>query len=82
MSSYQDMPIAKALNAGIAKAMQKDPKVLMFGEDIAELGGVFRVTEGLLAEFGRERGFQHPDCRIGNRWNSHWSCDAWLPPSS
>ncbi len=41
------MAIAKALNAGIAKAMRKDPKVLMFGEDIAELGGVFRVTEGL-----------------------------------
>ena len=60
MSSYQDMPIAKALNAGIAKAMQKDPKVLMFGEDIAELGGVFRVTEGLLAEFGRERVFNTP----------------------
>lgn len=60
MSSYQDMPIAKALNAGIAKAMQKDPKVLMFGEDIAELGGVFRVTEGLLAEFGKERVFNTP----------------------
>lgn len=60
MSSYQDMAISKALNAGLAKAMQKDPKVLMFGEDIAELGGVFRVTEGLLAEFGRERVFNTP----------------------
>jgi pyruvate dehydrogenase E1 component beta subunit len=40
--------------------MQKDPKVLMFGEDIAELGGVFRVTEGLLAEFGKERVFNTP----------------------
>lgn len=60
MSSYQDMAISKALNAGLAKAMQKDPKVLMFGEDIAELGGVFRVTEGLLAEFGKERVFNTP----------------------
>jgi pyruvate dehydrogenase E1 component beta subunit len=54
------MAISKALNAGLAKAMQKDPKVLMFGEDIAELGGVFRVTEGLLAEFGKERVFNTP----------------------
>jgi 2-oxoisovalerate dehydrogenase E1 component beta subunit len=60
MSSYQDMAISKALNAGLAKAMQKNPKVLMFGEDIAELGGVFRVTEGLLAEFGKERVFNTP----------------------
>lgn len=60
MSSYQDMAISKALNAGLAKAMQKDAKVLMFGEDIAELGGVFRVTEGLLAEFGKERVFNTP----------------------
>ena len=60
MSSYQDMAIAKALNAGLAKAMQKDPKVLMFGEDVAELGGVFRVTEGLVKEFGKDRVFNTP----------------------
>jgi 2-oxoisovalerate dehydrogenase E1 component beta subunit len=65
MSSYQDMAIAKALNAGLAKAMQKDPKVLMFGEDIAELGGVFRVTEGLLNEFGPSRVFNTPIAESG-----------------
>ena len=52
MSNFVDLPIAKAINAGIKKAMQENPKVLMFGEDVAELGGVFRVTEGLHAEFG------------------------------
>jgi 2-oxoisovalerate dehydrogenase E1 component beta subunit len=65
MSSYQDMPIAKALGAGLAKAMRKDPKVLMFGEDIAELGGVFRVTEGLAAEFGKQRVFNTPIAESG-----------------
>ena len=59
------MAIAKALNAGLAKAMRKDPKVLMFGEDIAELGGVFRVTEGLAAEFGKERVFNTPIAESG-----------------
>ena len=51
MTNTAEMSIAKAINAGIQKQMQKDSKVLVFGEDVAELGGVFRVTEGLLAEF-------------------------------
>ena len=59
------MAIAKALNAGLAKAMQKDPRVLMFGEDVAELGGVFRVTEGLVKEFGKDRVFNTPIAESG-----------------
>jgi len=59
------MTIAKAINAGIQKAMQKNNKVLVFGEDVAELGGVFRVTEGLLAEFGNKRVFNSPIAESG-----------------
>jgi pyruvate dehydrogenase E1 component beta subunit len=59
------MPIAKAINAGIQKAMQNNKKVLVFGEDVAELGGVFRVTEGLLAEFGNKRVFNSPIAESG-----------------
>jgi pyruvate dehydrogenase E1 component beta subunit len=65
MSSYKDMAIAKALNAGLQKSMQDDPKVLMFGEDVAELGGVFRVTEGLHKEFGQQRVFNSPIAESG-----------------
>ncbi|MFM1950638.1 MAG: hypothetical protein RL418_325 [Actinomycetota bacterium] len=65
MSSYKDLPIAKALNAGIQKAMQQDSKVLVFGEDVAQLGGVFRVTEGLHAEFGEQRVFNSPIAESG-----------------
>ena len=65
MSSYKDMAIAKALNAGLQKAMQDDPKVLMFGEDVAQLGGVFRVTEGLHKEFGDSRVFNTPIAESG-----------------
>jgi 2-oxoisovalerate dehydrogenase E1 component beta subunit len=60
MSNYRELAIAKAINAGLQRAMQKDSKVLMFGEDVAELGGVFRVTEGLLSEFGPSRIFNTP----------------------
>ena len=65
MSNSIEMPIAKAINAGIQKAMQKNNKVLVFGEDVAELGGVFRVTEGLLAEFGNKRVFNSPIAESG-----------------
>ena len=65
MSNSVEMPIAKAINAGIQKAMQKINKVLVFGEDVAELGGVFRVTEGLLGEFGSKRVFNSPIAESG-----------------
>jgi pyruvate dehydrogenase E1 component beta subunit len=65
MSNSVEMPIAKAINAGIQKAMSRDDKVLVFGEDVAELGGVFRVTEGLLAEFGGKRVFNSPIAESG-----------------
>ncbi len=65
MSNSVEMPIAKAINAGIQKAMQKNDKVLVFGEDVAELGGVFRVTEGLHTEFGQKRVFNSPIAESG-----------------
>jgi pyruvate dehydrogenase E1 component beta subunit len=65
MSNFVDMPIAKAINAGLRKAMAEDPKVLLFGEDIAELGGVFRVTEGILGEFGPKRIMNSPIAESG-----------------
>jgi pyruvate dehydrogenase E1 component beta subunit len=45
--------------------MAEDPKVLLFGEDIAELGGVFRVTEGILGEFGPKRIMNSPIAESG-----------------
>ncbi|MET4583819.1 2-oxoisovalerate dehydrogenase E1 component beta subunit [Conyzicola nivalis] len=59
------MPMAKALNAGLRKALQDDPKVLLMGEDIGPLGGVFRITEGLHAEFGGNRVMDTPLAESG-----------------
>lgn len=47
--------MAHALNASLRRSMESDPKVLLIGEDIGELGGVFRVTAGLKKDFGDER---------------------------
>ena len=60
MADFRELSIAKALTAGLQRAMAEDSKVLVFGEDVAELGGVFRVTEGLLSEFGPQRVFNTP----------------------
>ncbi|GAA2750896.1 pyruvate dehydrogenase E1 component beta subunit [Amnibacterium kyonggiense] len=59
------MPMVKALNAGLRKALADDDKVLLMGEDIGTLGGVFRVTEGLQAEFGEKRVFDTPLAESG-----------------
>lgn len=59
------MTFGKALNAGMRAAMQRDPRVLLMGEDIGPLGGVFRVTEGLQAEFGEQRVLDTPLAESG-----------------
>jgi pyruvate dehydrogenase E1 component beta subunit len=59
------MPLARALNSGLRRAMEQDPKVLLMGEDIGRLGGVFRVTEGLQATFGEDRVLDTPLAESG-----------------
>jgi 2-oxoisovalerate dehydrogenase E1 component beta subunit len=51
----ETLTLAAALNQGLSDAMTADQRVLMMGEDVGRLGGVFRVTDGLLAKFGPER---------------------------
>jgi pyruvate dehydrogenase E1 component beta subunit len=59
------MPMAKAINEGLRAALAADDKVLLMGEDIGTLGGVFRVTEGLKAEFGDKRVLDTPLAESG-----------------
>ncbi|MCU1412203.1 MAG: alpha-ketoacid dehydrogenase subunit beta [Rhodoglobus sp.] len=63
--SVENLSMAKALNQGLRQAMLDDPKVLLMGEDIGPLGGVFRVTEGLHAEFGSTRVLDTPLAESG-----------------
>jgi pyruvate dehydrogenase E1 component beta subunit len=57
--------MAGALNAALADALAADPRVLVFGEDVGTLGGVFRVTDGLAARFGDDRVFDTPLAESG-----------------
>ncbi|MGH3320199.1 MAG: alpha-ketoacid dehydrogenase subunit beta [Streptosporangiaceae bacterium] len=59
------LTIAKALNEGLRKALERDPKVLIMGEDVGKLGGVFRVTDGLQKDFGEDRVVDTPLAESG-----------------
>lgn len=61
----ENLSLAKAINLGLQKAMADDPRVIMMGEDIGTLGGVFRVTEGLKNEFGENRVLDTPLAESG-----------------
>ncbi|MDQ3105268.1 MAG: alpha-ketoacid dehydrogenase subunit beta [Actinomycetota bacterium] len=54
------LTLAKALTNGMRVAMESDPKVLVMGEDVGKLGGVFRVTDGLQKDFGEDRVIDTP----------------------
>jgi pyruvate dehydrogenase E1 component beta subunit len=57
--------MAKALNAALRDALAADERVVVFGEDVGRLGGVFRITDGLLAEYGERRCFDTPLAEAG-----------------
>jgi len=57
--------LAKAITSGLRAAMDADPKVLLMGEDIGTLGGVFRVTDGLAKDFGEHRVIDTPLAESG-----------------
>ena len=59
------LTLSKALNAGLRKAMENDPKVLIMGEDVGKLGGVFRITDGLQKDFGDSRVVDTPLAESG-----------------
>ena len=59
------LTMAKALNAGLRRALEADPKVVLAGEDIGKLGGVFRVTEGLQKDLGEGRVIDSPLAESG-----------------
>ncbi|WP_309104549.1 alpha-ketoacid dehydrogenase subunit beta [Microbacterium sp.] len=60
-----ELTLGKALGAGLRQAMRDDDRVVLLGEDIGKLGGVFRITDGLLDEFGASRVIDTPLAESG-----------------
>ncbi|MDI1461745.1 alpha-ketoacid dehydrogenase subunit beta [Catellatospora sp. KI3] len=61
----ETLTLGKALNLGLRRAMEDDSKVLIMGEDVGKLGGVFRITDGLQKDFGDERVIDTPLAEAG-----------------
>lgn len=60
MAGTTTLTLGKALNAALERSMLDDPRVLILGEDVGALGGVFRITDGLQKAFGPERVMDSP----------------------
>jgi pyruvate dehydrogenase E1 component beta subunit len=61
----ETLTLGKAINTGLRRAMESDPKVIIMGEDVGRLGGVFRITDGLQKDFGEERVIDTPLAESG-----------------
>lgn len=64
-AAVQTLTIAKALNNGLRASMEANPKVIVMGEDVGKLGGVFRITDGLQKDFGEQRVLDTPLAESG-----------------
>src|SRR3954466_8163727 len=60
VTTHEKLSMAQALNRALRAELAADPTVVVFGEDVGPLGGVFRITDGLTAEFGADRCFDTP----------------------
>src|SRR5436190_9319073 len=61
----ENLTIGKAINLGLRRALERDDKVLIMGEDVGKLGGVFRITDGLQKDFGEDRVIDSPLAESG-----------------
>lgn len=61
-STTREMRLIDAISDGMREAMKKHPELILMGQDIAEYGGVFKITEGFVEEFGKERVRNTPLC--------------------
>jgi pyruvate dehydrogenase E1 component beta subunit len=61
----ETLTLGKALNTGLRRALESDPKVIIMGEDVGKLGGVFRITDGLQKDFGEDRVIDTPLAESG-----------------
>jgi len=65
VTGVAEVTMAQALNGALRRALADDDRVLIFGEDVGKLGGVFRITDTLQSEFGEERVFDTPLAESG-----------------
>ena len=80
------MNMVQAINSALANEMEADDSVMVLGEDVGTVGGVFRVTDGLLGRFGADRASILRWRRASSQgWPPEWpwpACGRWPRCSS
>ena len=61
----KEMRLVDAITAGLDEAMQKHPKLVLMGQDIGDYGGVFKITDGFVKKYGKDRVRNTPLCESG-----------------
>ncbi|HHJ49799.1 MAG TPA: dehydrogenase [Phaeodactylibacter sp.] len=61
-SGNKDLRLVDAISQALGQAMEKHPELVLMGQDIADYGGVFKITEGFVKRFGKERVRNTPIC--------------------
>ncbi len=64
-TAHKEMRLVDAITAGLDEAMQKHPKLVLMGQDIGDYGGVFKITDGFVKKFGKDRVRNTPLCESG-----------------
>ena len=67
-----------AVSDGLREAMQRHDNLVLMGQDLAEYGGVFKVTQGFMEEFGKERVRNTPLCEGAVLGAGSWSFSWWI----
>ena len=76
----REIQFREALREALNEEMRRDPSVFLMGEEVAEYNGAYKVSQGMLAEFGPERVLDTPISELGLCRNWCWRRNEW--PSS
>ena len=68
----------EALREAMSEEMRRDKDIFIMGEEVAEYNGAYKVTKGMLAEFGPQRVIGHTHCRARLYRNCRGSCHEWV----
>ena len=70
----------EALREAMNEEMRRDDRVFLMGEEVAEYNGAYKVSQGMLAEFGPKRVIDTPISELGFTAVGSWRCTKWSSP--
>ena len=74
----REIQFRDALREAMTEEMRKDENIFLMGEEVADYNGAYKVSQGMLDEFGAKRVIDTPNRGIRVCWGRHWSCNEWV----